>query len=81
MSQAFDQGLVSPLGQTVAYAVRYQDTWWIHFEKGWIRTDKKLADMLDAEASHITAQDAIVARNAAIRAASRPEPEDRMNST
>ena len=69
MSRAIERGLVSPLGRTIAYAVHYQDTWWIHFEKGWIRTDKELADMLNAEASRITAQDAIVARNAAIRAA------------
>ncbi|MET8139876.1 hypothetical protein ABZU32_06145 [Sphaerisporangium sp. NPDC005288] len=77
MNKAFDRGLVSPLGQTIAYAVRYQDTWWIHFEKGWIRTDKKLADMLDAEAARITAQDAIVARNAAIRAATQIDSQER----
>ncbi|MFG1878029.1 hypothetical protein ACGFIV_24560 [Sphaerisporangium sp. NPDC049003] len=81
MNRAFDQGLVSPLGQTIAYVVRYQDTWWIHFEKGWVRSDNKLADMLDAEAARITAQDTIVARKAAIRAATRPDPEQRSNPT
>lgn len=71
MNTAYDQGLVQPLGQTVAFAVHYQGTWWINYEGGWIRTDKALADTLDAESARMTAQDALIARNAAIRAASR----------
>lgn len=71
MNAAYQKGLVTPLGQRIAYAVHYDDTWWIHYEGGWIRTDQTLADTLDAEAERITAQDTIIARNAAIRQATR----------
>lgn len=68
MHAAYDQGQATPLGQTIAYITRYQDTWWILFEGGWIRADHDLATMLDVEAARITAQDALIARNTAIRA-------------
>ena len=69
MNAAVDQDLAVPLGQVVRYILRYLGHWWIPFEGGWIRADPALAAMLDAESARMTAQDAIVARNAAIRAA------------
>jgi hypothetical protein len=67
MNAAMDQGLATPLGRSIGFAVHFQGTWWIHYEGGWIRTDQELADRLDEEAVRITEQDAIAARNAAIR--------------
>lgn len=74
MNDAYDAGLVTPLGKTIAYAVHYQGTWWIHFERGWIRSDKALADSLDTESIRIAGQDAIVARSASLRETSHPTP-------
>jgi hypothetical protein len=71
MDAACARGLVTPLGHTIAFAVHYSGTWWIHYEGGWIRTDPELAATLDNEATRITAQDAIIARNAAIRTAAK----------
>ncbi len=76
MNTAHEQGLVQPLAQTVGYVVTYRGAWWICYEGGWIRADPELAAALDAEAERITAQDAIIARNAAIRAAVEPSPQD-----
>lgn len=64
MNEAADAGLVTPLGRTVAFVVHYDDTWWIHYERGWIRADQPLADMLDVEYARINIQDAIIARSA-----------------
>lgn len=69
MNTARDQNLAEPLGQVIGYILRYLSSWWIPFEGGWIRADPALTAMLDAEAARMTAQDAIIARNAAIRAA------------
>ena len=81
MDAACAKGLVTPLGQTIAYAVHYSGTWWIHFEGGWIRTDPVLASTLDAEAAGITAQDAIIARNAAIRAVAKTGQDPKSQAT
>lgn len=69
MNAACDQDLAVPLGQVIRYILRYLDHWWVPFEGGWLRADPTLAAMLDADSARMTAQDAIVARNAAIRAA------------
>jgi hypothetical protein len=66
---ALDQGLASTLGQTVAWALRYADAWWLFSSAGWIRADSRIAATLDHYAATMTEADAAVARTAAIRRA------------
>jgi hypothetical protein len=63
MDAAYAQGLVRSLGDTIGYAVHYQQTWWIRYEGGWIRTDPQLAELLDQELPLLAGQDQIIARN------------------
>ncbi|WP_067484254.1 hypothetical protein [Actinomadura hibisca] len=77
MNDALDAGLVRRFGQTIGYAVHFRNCWWIHFERGWISADQRLADMLEARSAEMTGQDAIVARSAVHR----PTPADRTETT
>jgi hypothetical protein len=75
MNAATDNGLVTILGSTAGFVVRYQDAWWIADDQGWVRVVvDEVAAILDAEHERLLTQNAIVARNAAIRAAVADEP-------
>ena len=67
MDTAHAQGLVRCIGDTLGPLVRYQQRWWLRFERGWIKTDPPLSAALDQQAGLLAGQDAIVARNAAKR--------------
>jgi hypothetical protein len=70
MNAAYDSGQATPLAHAVPWLVRYQQAWWVVYEKGWLRvTDQPTADDLDQRAAQMTGEDAQAARNAAIRAA------------
>jgi regulator of RNase E activity RraA len=70
MNKATEHGQVTVLGSTAGYVVKYRDAWWIADDRGWVRVIvDDIAAVLDAEHERTSAQDAIIARNAAIRAA------------
>jgi len=69
MDAARSSGQATPLGQVISYVMRYQDAWWIRGNGRWLQSTAALSAILDNESARITAQDAIVARRAAIRAA------------
>jgi regulator of RNase E activity RraA len=70
MNKATDHGQVTVLGSTAGYVVKYRDAWWIADDRGWVRVIvADIAAVLDAEHDRMTAQDAMIARTAAIRAA------------
>lgn len=70
MNTATRRGLVTVLGCTAGYAVKYNDAWWIADDRGWVRVVvDEIAAVLDAEHDRMAAQDATVTRAAAIRAA------------
>lgn len=66
---AIDRGLASTLGQTIAWALRYDDAWWLLSPAGWVRAESRVAATLDHYAATMTEADAAVARTAAIRRA------------
>jgi regulator of RNase E activity RraA len=70
MNTATGHGQVTVLGSTAGYVVKYRDAWWIADNRGWVRVIvDDVAAVFDAEHDRMSAQDAIIARNAAIRAA------------
>lgn len=77
MNAAYDQGTAVPLADTISWLVRYQDHWWVVYERGWLRiTDTLTAADLDDTAARITPSQARVARDTQIRAtlALTPDP-------
>jgi hypothetical protein len=69
MDTAIAVGQATPLGQVIRYIMRYQDTWWVRGYGSWLAADTELGTLLDSESERLQAQDAAVARRAAIRAA------------
>jgi hypothetical protein len=66
--QHMDQALAGqaiPLGRTIRWFTRYQDTWWLSTGRGWIRCDdpQLTADLDDRQAT-LTALDTRIAREA-----------------
>ena len=48
MNAAYDKGEAVPLAASMAWLVRYQDSWWVVYERGWLRvTDTATAEDLD----------------------------------
>jgi hypothetical protein len=67
MNAAYAAGLAVPLGHIVSWIVRYDDAWWVLYERGWLRvTDAAAADDLDRRNIQMTEADAATARDAAI---------------
>jgi len=49
MNAAYLSGRAVPLAQSVSWLVRYQDSWWVVYEHGWLRvTDDLLEADIDA---------------------------------
>jgi hypothetical protein len=69
MDEAIAAGHATPLGQVIRYIMRYQDTWWVRGNGSWLAAGTELGTLLDSESERLRAQDAAVARRAAIRAA------------
>lgn len=54
MNAAYDNGDAVPLGTAVAWLVRYSETWWVVYERGWLRvTDSATAEDLDRAAARL----------------------------
>jgi hypothetical protein len=69
MNAAYDNGEAAPLAATMTWLIRYQDSWWVVYERGWLRvTDTATAQDLDEAA----------ARLAKAAPATRPPGSDRM---
>jgi hypothetical protein len=67
MDAATTSGQATPLGQVIPFIRRYQDTWWLSTQAGWLPVPPHLAVTLDKESERIQAQDAIIASRATIR--------------
>lgn len=44
MNAAYLSGRAVPLAQSVSWLVRYQDSWWVVYERGWLRVTDGLAE-------------------------------------
>jgi hypothetical protein len=54
MNAAYDSGQVMPLGRAIPWIVRYGDSWWVEYERGWLRvTDDLTAVDLDQTAARL----------------------------
>jgi hypothetical protein len=74
MNAAYDNGEAVPFAQAVPWLVRYDGSWWVVYERGWLRvTDEPTATDLDQRAAQITEAEAQQGRDAAIRAAVRSQ--------
>jgi hypothetical protein len=69
MDTAIAAGQATPLGDVIRYIIRYKDIWWVRGNGGWLAADTALGTLLDGESERVRAQDAAVARRAAIRGA------------
>jgi hypothetical protein len=67
MDAAAASGQASPLGQVITFIMRYQDTWWLSTQAGWLPIPPQLSSILDRESERIRGQDAIIASRATIR--------------
>ena len=55
MNAAYDNGEAVPLAAAMAWLTRYQDSWWVVYERGWLRvTDTATAEDLDQAAARLT---------------------------
>ena len=55
MNAAYLSGQAVPLAQSVSWLVRYQESWWVVYEHGWLRvTDDLLKADIDVCASRST---------------------------
>jgi hypothetical protein len=51
MNAAYDNGEAVPLAASMTWLTRYQDAWWVVYERGWLRvTDTATAQDLDQAA-------------------------------
>ena len=49
MNAAYLNGRAVPLAQSVSWLVRYQESWWVVYERGWLRvTDELIEADIDA---------------------------------
>jgi hypothetical protein len=70
MDAAYDRGEAVPLGRAIPWLARYQDSWWVVYEGGWLRvTDESTQADLDQVTARLTAAEAAAARDAALRGA------------
>ena len=69
MDTAIAAGQATPLGNVIRYIIRYRGTWWVRGNGSWLAADTALGTLLDGESDRMRAQDAAVARRAAIRGA------------
>jgi hypothetical protein len=69
MDTARAAGQATPLGDVITFIQHHQGFWWLSTKDGWLRIPPPLSDVLDTESRRIQAQDAAVARRAAIREA------------
>jgi hypothetical protein len=68
MNAAYDNGDAVSLGTAVAWLVRYQEAWWVVYERGWLRiTDSATAQDLDRAADRLAEAEAIVTSEQASR--------------
>jgi|SRR5450755_899597 len=67
MDAAAASGQATPLGQVITFIKRYQDTWWLSTQAGWLPVPPHLSTTLDHESERIQGQDAIIASRATIR--------------
>ena len=44
MNAAYLSGQAVPLAQSVSWLVRYQESWWVVFEGGWLRVTDELIE-------------------------------------
>jgi hypothetical protein len=55
MNTAYRSGQAVPLAQSVSWLVRYEGSWWVIYERGWLRvTDDLVAADIDSCASQLT---------------------------
>jgi hypothetical protein len=55
MNAAHDNGEAVPFAQSVPWLVRYDDSWWVVYERGWLRvTDEPTAADLDQRSAQMT---------------------------
>ena len=55
MNAAYDKGEATPLAASMTWLIRYQDSWWVVYERGWLRvTDTATAKDLDQAANRLT---------------------------
>ena len=55
MNTAYLSGRAVPLAQSVSWLVRYQESWWVVYEGGWLRvTDDLVEADIDSCASRLT---------------------------
>jgi hypothetical protein len=55
MNDAYLSGQATPLAQTVSWLVRYQESWWVVYEHGWLRvTDDLVEADIDASVPLLT---------------------------
>ena len=58
MNAAYDNGEAVPLAAAMAWLTRYQDSWWVVYERGWLRvTDIATAQDLDQAAARLANAD------------------------
>jgi hypothetical protein len=63
MNAAYDKNEAVPLAASMAWLVRYQDSWWVVYERSWLRvTDSATAEDLDRTAARLTEAEKVIAR-------------------
>jgi len=56
MNAAYARGKAIPLADSILWLTRYQDSWWVVYEGGWVRiTDNLVAADMDGRAAQRTA--------------------------
>lgn len=69
MNAAYLSGRAVPLAQSVSWLVRYQESWWVVYEGGWLRvTDDLVAADIDSCASGLTESAGDTAREVGLHA-------------
>jgi len=62
MNTAYLSGSAVPLAQSVSWLVRYQGSWWVVYERGWLRVTE---DLVEADIDTCASQLADAAGDAA----------------
>ncbi len=58
MNAAHDNGDAVPFTQSIPWLVRYDDSWWVVYERGWLRiTDELAAADIDQRAAQMPGAD------------------------
>jgi hypothetical protein len=64
MNAAYDKGEATPLGASMTWLIRYRDSWWVVYERGWLRiTDTATAEDLDQAATRLTQAESTTTRD------------------